>query len=119
MKIFSIILNLLKKERICVIPELNFCAARVKRTQSEIIKHSENERIKNDFANAYLERVRGILRSEKRNIILKSERCDLSRRPLKIENSAACFDELDVMISNLSSLNGLNVVERVNLNKRR
>lgn len=118
MKILSSIINLFKKESVCAIPELIFENTRVKRSQREATKNSKNENVKNDFANAYLEKVRGILRSEKRNTVLKSEKCDLSRRPLKIENSAARSDELDVMISNLSTLNGLNVAERVNLNKR-
>ena len=91
MKILSSLVKRMKREKsACYVPALSFGEHRVTRGE----RHAEIARLDDDFAQAYLSRVRRVLGAE-------------SAVPARRSG-----DELDEMIESLSLLAGLNVSER-------
>lgn len=105
MKILSSLVKRMKREKIaCYVPALSFGEHRVTRGE----RHAEIARLDEDFAHAYLARVRRVLGSERK----EAESAPLARRAAAFETFAGAGDELDEMIESLSLLAGLNVSER-------
>lgn len=80
-------------------PALSFGEHRVTRGE----RHAEITRLDDDFAQAYLSRVRRVLGAESAAPV---------RRAMVFGSFAGSGDELDEMIESLSLLAGLNVSER-------
>ena len=100
MKILSSLVKRMKREKsACYVPALSFGEHRVTRGE----RHAEITRLDDDFAQAYLSRVRRVLGAESAAPV---------RRAMVFGSFAGSDDELDEMIESLSLLAGLNVSER-------
>lgn len=104
MNILSSLVKRMKREKnACYVPALSFEERKVTRGMS-FAKCSVND----DFAQAYLSRVRTLLRAERKEKTVEQ----IARRAMGSDAPARPADELDEMIESLSLLAGLNVSER-------
>lgn len=107
MKVLKVLENLFKKENLCVIPSLNFSTAKIRRGESE--KETVKNTVVEDFANAYLSRVKRVLSRE--NISSRKSEL-LPRRNLRYTIEPKRADELDEMIFEISKLESINLFKR-------
>ena len=107
MKVLKVLENLFKKENLCVIPNLNFGTAKIRRGESE--KEIVKNKVVDDFANAYLLRVKRVLSRE--NISSKKSEI-LPRRNMRYTIEPKRADELDEMIFEISKLESINFFKR-------